>query len=188
MRKRRVYALVVAALVAGLTAGSLGVAAASTKTTASTTATAAHSARAPGGPGGPGVGREDGDMLVRVVAKLTGETTTTVATARRSGTSFAAIASAKDVTVDQIVTLALAADNAAMDSQVSNGLLTQAEETARLARQKAQVTDAVNTTGQMRPPDGAPGRGPGSADGTGTPPPPGAPAPGSTGATGTAGG
>ena len=188
MNKRRVYALVAAALVAGLTAGSLGVAAASTKSATSKTASATHAARPPGGgPGGQGGGREGGDMLVRVVAKLTGESTTTVSTARRSGTSFSAIASAKGVTADQVVTLALAADNAALDSQVSNGLLTQADETAELARHKAGVTQAVNATGQPQPPAGGPGAGRGSSDNTGTPSPGAPPAPGSAGATSTAG-
>jgi hypothetical protein len=107
-------------------------------------------------------------MLVRVVAKLTGESTTTIAASRAAGTPLAAVAAKKGVTVDQVVTLAMAADKAALDSQVSNALLSQAEADSQLARHRAEVTNAVNATGQLKPPAG-PG-GPGSSDTSGTPP------------------
>ncbi len=106
-----------------------------------TTATGARSDRGPGrGPGGPGGG------LVEVVAKLTGETTTTVMTARESGKSFTQIASAKDVTAAQIVELALHAPEAALKSEVSDGLITQSEADKRLAALKTHLTEEVAET------------------------------------------
>jgi hypothetical protein len=142
-------------------------------TNSGTTQTSVADKAAPAGapPEGRGGGRRGGGPgggVVDVVAKLTGETTTTVATARQSGKSFTQIASAKNVTAAQIVELALHAPKAALDSEVSDGLITRTEADKRLADFKGHVAREIAETGVGRP-DG--GRGHGGPDG---PPPAGA--------------
>ena len=179
MKNRTAATLLIAGLVAGLALGSTALGFAATTKSAAKSSTAATSTPAPGrqgqmrGPGGIG-----GVGMVEVVAKLTGETTTTVAAARQSGTSFAKIASAKSVTVAQIVDLASAAPKAALDSEVSNGLITQADADTRLKDLKAHLTTEVSETGTRGPgPDGH--GGPGGNPPQGPPPAQGS-APGSS--------
>lgn len=165
MKNRTAVMMLVAGLVAGLALGTTALGFAATRqaatqmTAASASTSPTPSPRGDGGPGGfdghmgdrgPGGRGMFGVGMVDVVAKLTGETTTTVAAARAKGTSFAKIASAKSVTVEQIVTLSMAAPKAALDSEVSNGLITQAKADTELAELKTRVTAEVNDT-NVRP-------------------------------------
>lgn len=176
MNQRRMLAVVIAAAVAATVLGSAvaAFAAKSTTATSSTTSTAAAT-RPPGGPGGGrgggGPGHRGGMFgvgLTQVVAKLTGESTTTITTARQSGRSFSAIAAAKGVSVTRIVELASHAPEAAMDSQVADGLITRAAAETALADLKTRLTEAVKSTavggpggrGHGGPRDGAPPAGP----------------------------
>jgi hypothetical protein len=176
MRKRHAIAFAVSALVAGLALGSIGLAAAASNSSGGSSSaptlpagsvppTGTPGVHGPGGPGGAG-GPGGGSDLVRVVAKLTGESTSTVQKARETtGTSFASIAAKKDVTVDQVVTLAMASHKAAIESELSNGLLTDTEATQQLVQLKEHITADVNSTQALR----GPGRGPGGP-GAGAPP------------------
>lgn len=98
--------------------------------------------------------------MVEVVAKLTGESTATVSSTRQAGTSFAAIASAKSVTVSQVVELASAAPKAALASEVSNGLISQAHADTEAAELTKRLTEDVNATGVMGPGGPHDGHGP----------------------------
>ena len=165
MNRRTGMIISSAALVAVAVFGSAaGAFAAKTKsaTTAGTTQTALAGKAAPtaaprdGRSGGRG--RGPGGGIVDVVAKLTGESTTTVVTARQSGKSFTQIASAKNVTAAQIVELASHAPKAALDSEVSDGLITRSDADKRLADFKAHITEEITETGVGRP-DGDRGHG-----------------------------
>ena len=171
MKKRTIAALVGAALVAGMAIATLVPAVAATRPVSSAvTPTVAPPAPQGGGPGGPGHGPGGplGGGLVEVVAKLTGESTATVQSAMRSGTSLAAIAKAKSVSVGDIVALALHAPTAYLDSEVTDGLVTKSMEASQLAAIKQQLTDMVNGV-----PGSAPACRPGPAGpgGPGMPPP-----------------
>jgi hypothetical protein len=183
MTKRTAGVVVIAGLLAALAAGSTAMAFAATGSvtqgSGSTTMPPPPPASAPAtgtpgaGPGGPGghghgSGSTFGVGLVEVVAKLTGETTSTVSTSRQAGTSFSAIASAKSVTASQIVELASAAPKAALASEVSNGLVTRAQADAELAELVKRLTEEIDATGATGPGGPHDGRGPGS------PPPAGA--------------
>ncbi len=189
MRHRTAVTLMVAGLVAGLALGSTAIGFAATNTaTATAPSQSASGAPVPGGPGGGGPGGPGGPRgrgpggpgggmmgvsMVDVVAKLTGETTSTVSAARQKGTSFAKIASDKGVTVAQVVELASAAPKAALASEVSNGLIDQTKSDTLLKDLTTHLTQEVNSTGT---PD--PGRGPGhGAPPAGSMPPTGTPAP-----------
>jgi hypothetical protein len=169
MRNRTVLGIaalglaVSAALGTAATAFAAKSSSASTKTTASSTASAKQ--RPPRGPEGR---RGPGGGLIEVVAKLTGETTSTVAAARESGTSFAAFAKTKGVTEAEIIELASHAPKAALDSMVADGLITQSAADTELAAFKAHLAEEITETG-VRGPGGRGGRG---HDG---PPPAGAP-------------
>jgi hypothetical protein len=184
MNRRIGIAISSAALVALAVFGSAaGAFAAKSKTTttrsAAAVANAAPTGVRPEGSGGRGRGLGGpGGSVVDVVAKLTGESTTTVVTARQSGTSFTQIASAKSVTAAQIVELALHAPKAALDSEVSDGIITQSEADKRLADMKAHITAEIAETGV-----GGPGRGRGHGGPDGPPPADQAPATGSSSGT-----
>lgn len=199
MKKRTAMTLLVAGLVAGLALGSTALGFAATTTTAKAKASATASTtpppgrpgpggpggRGPGGPGGPG--GTLGVGMVDVVAKLTGETTTSVAAARQKGTSFAKIAAAEDVTVAQMLELATAAPKAALASEVSNGLITQAKSDEIATMLTKRLTEEVNATGTCGPPaGGAPGAA--GAPPQGPPPAPGDAPTSSTGSTGSVSG
>ena len=175
MRKRSVFTLVVAALVFGVAVGSIGLAVGATSSSGTNSSAAAPQPRGGGGPGGPGgMGRgghggPGGGDLVRVVSKLTGETTTTLFASMRSGSSLASIAASKSVTVDQIVALASNAPKAALVSEVSDGLATQAEADAWLAQFKTVMTAQLNAKPGSGPAGFGGGRGRG-ADASTTPP------------------
>jgi hypothetical protein len=197
MKKRTAGVIAVAAALVALAIGSSAMAFAATSSAAQGSAPATMSAPPGGfqgsmpttgtpgggpggdhGPDGRGGGKGHGGMygpgMVEVVAKLTGETTTTVSTQRQAGTSFAKIAAAKNVTVAQIVELASAAPKAALASEVSNGLITQAQADTEIKELATRLTAEVNATGTQ---------GPGGRDGDRHGPPPGAG--GSTPPTGT---
>ena len=188
MKKRTAGVVAIAGLIAALAAGSTAIAFAATgsaapgSTSTSMPAPPAGSRPTTGtpGPGGFGGGRGHGGGgmmgvgLVEVVAKLTGESTATVSAARQAGTSFAKIASAKSVTVAQVVELASAAPKAALASEVSNGLLTQAQSDTEAKELTTRLTAEVNATGTMGPGGPHDGRGHGG-------PPPAASGTGSTG-------
>ena len=173
MKKRTAGVVAIAGLVAALAVGSTAIAFAATGSAARGSTPTAPPAQGSmpttgtPGPRGPGGGMM-GVGLTEVVAKLTGESTTTVSAARRAGTSFAKIASAKSVTVAQIVDLASAAPKAALDSEVSNGLLTQAKADTELTELTKRLTAEVNATGAMGPGRGGPG-GPGGRPPQGAP-------------------
>jgi len=156
MKRRTALTVASAALIAvtafGSAAGALAAKSSATTSTTKANAVAKTAADRPPrdgrGPGGPG------GNLVQVVAKLTGETTTTVAAARESGKSFATIASAKNVTASQIVDLALHAPTAALSSEVGDGLITQAEADTRLSELTTHLTAEVADTNVGGPRDG----------------------------------
>jgi hypothetical protein len=136
MRKRNVFAIAAAALVAGLVLGSFGL------------ASAAPSQTATGTPGaGAGLGRmmrQSGATLADIVAKLTGRGVDEVRADRQAGKSFADIAKAKGVSSDKIVGATLDARKAALDAAVKDGRITQAQADTMLANMKARLTDRVD--------------------------------------------
>jgi hypothetical protein len=188
MNRRTGMIISSAALVALAVFGSAaGAFAAKAKSTASTGTTRAPVAGLAAQTGTPPIGARDGrgpgGGVVEVVAKLTGESTSTVMTARQSGKSFTQIASAKNVTGAQIVELALHAPEAAMNSEVSDGLITQTEADARLAALKSHLAAEIAETALR-----GPGGGPDGGRGHGGPPPTGQqPAGGATSSPGTTG-
>ena len=160
MRKRNALTLVIAALVIGLAVGSIGLAVGSPTTSASSTASSTTAARSPGGfgrggPGSPGhdggIGFGGGGELINVVSKLTGESTSTITSSLKSGSTLASIASTKSVTGDQIVALASNAPKAYLASEVSDGLVTQAhDELGIWARQPIADLLPLRPTAQCR--------------------------------------
>lgn len=155
----------------GTTATAFAAKSSSTGKNKVTTSTSAPENQRP--PRGPEGRRGPGGGLLEVVAKLTGETTTTVAAARESGTSFAAFAKSKNVTAEQIVELASHAPKAALDSMVADGLITQAAADGELAAFKTHLAEEITETGTRGPGGpGGPGHGGRGNDG---PPPAGAP-------------
>ena len=187
MRKRNALTLVIAALVVGVAVGSIGLAVGSPTTGASSTASSTASARPPGGPGrggpgGPGhdggIGFGGGGELINVVSKLTGESTSTITSSLRSGSTLASIASTKSVTVDQIVALASNAPKAYLASEVSDGLVTQAQADSRLAALKTAITEQLKRKAGTGPGGfgfGGPGRGMGTSGRARPAPPSGVP-------------
>lgn len=133
---------------AGTSTGATGLGVAASTSASSTAPPGAHG---PGGPGGRRGGRGGmmGAGLVEVVSKLTGETTSTILTARQSGTAFADIAKAKGVTVAEIIELASHAPKAALDSQVADGLITAAQAKVIMSDLRAHWTEELtsNATG-----------------------------------------
>ena len=155
MHKGKVATIAVAALVAGLVVGSLGIASAAT----------------PRSPIGGGAGlqlrgamRQAGSTLADVVAKLTGLSVTEVRTSRQAGTSFAEIAKTKGVSADKVVSSTLAARKATLDAAVKSGRITQAQADAALDRMRTRLTDRVTST---TPGCTGTGRGPGAGGGYG---------------------
>ena len=153
MGKGKVVAIAAAALVAGLVLGSFGLASAAT-----TTSTA--------GPGsGLGLrlgGRWTGTTLADIVAKLTGLSVDQVRTDRQAGKSFDAIASAKNVSADKVVSAALEARKAALDAAVKDGRVTQAQADTAYSNMKTRITANVSSTAP-----GCTGAGPGNGGGRG---------------------
>ena len=179
MKKRTIVGVATAALAAGMAIATLvpAVAATSAASLATTSTPAPPGPRAGGGPGGQGHGPGEmfGGGLVEVVAKLTGETTTTVASAVKSGKSLAAIAKAKSVSVDDVVALALHAPKAYLDSEVADGLVTKAAAADDLTALTKRLTEMVNSAPGTGPPGGPGMGGPGmmappGRPTTGTPP------------------
>lgn len=155
MSRNRTVLLVVAALVAGLVLGSVGIASAATTTTGT-----------PGAGFGAQVGgmfRQAGASLADVVAKLTGQTTAQVYTQRAAGNSFADIASAKGVSADKVTADALAARKAALAAAVKAGTLTQAQADIMLARMQTRIPQRITDPA----PAGCDGTGSGAGRGMG---------------------
>jgi hypothetical protein len=136
MRKRNVAAITIAALVAGLVVGSIGLASAATSQSPMGGARLQFR----------GAMRQAGSTLADVVAKLTGLSLTQVRTDRQAGKSFAEIAKAKGVGADQVVADTLTARKAALDAAVKSGRITQAQADAALATMKTRLTDRVSST------------------------------------------
>lgn len=137
MQKGKTVVLVVAALVAGLALGSVGLASAAQKAPQ----------QAQGGLGlrlGTAV-RDAGATLADVVASLTGSTVDEVRAERAAGSSFAEIASEAGVSADEVVASALEARKAVLDELVASGRITQAQADAALERMQSRLTDRVNT-------------------------------------------
>jgi len=132
----------------------------------------------PGGPGRGGGRGGHGGMgagLVEVVSKLTGESTSTIMAARQSGTSFAHIAEDNGVAVAEIIELASHAPEAALASQVSDGLITQAQASETLSDLESHWTAELDSTttgpgpgghGRGGHPDGPPSQDGSTSDGT----------------------
>ena len=154
MSKSKTFALVGAALIAGLVLGSFGIASAAG--TPAATATAGFGARL------GGICRQAGGSLADVVAKLTGQTADQVRTQRQAGTSFADIAKAKGVSADKVTSAAIDTRKAALADAVKTGRITQAQADQMLTRMQGRVQDRVTATGA-----GCTGSGPGGGGGYG---------------------
>lgn len=133
MRKNTIAALVVAALVAGLALGTMGVA-----TAATTGATARTN-------GFARVCSTAGNTIADIVAKLTNKTVEDVRAAREDGKSFADIAKASGVSADKVTSEVLAARKTSLDSAVKAGTITQAQADAMYARQQTRIETRVTS-------------------------------------------
>jgi hypothetical protein len=137
MKNGKTVALVVAALVAGLALGSVGLASAAQN--------APQSAQ-----GGLGLRlgaamKDAGATLADVVASLTGSTADEVRAERAEGASFAEIASEAGVAADDVVASALEARKAVLDELVASGRITQAQADAALERMQTRLTERVSS-------------------------------------------
>lgn len=153
MSKGKVAIFVVAALVAGLALGSVGIASAATATTA------------PSGVVGAcyGVMRQAGGTIADIVAKLTGQTVEQVRDQRETGASFAKIAADKNVSAEKVAAEVVAARKTALDAAVKAGTITQAQADAALARMKTRVEARIDSAA----PAGCDGTGAGAGRGQG---------------------
>jgi len=155
MKRGTTIALVSGALVAGLALGSVGIAfAAPSTSTAGTTGFGTRMGT---------VMRQAGGTIADIVAKVTGQSTTDVYTAREDGKSFADIAAAKGVSADTLTADVLAARKTALDAAVKAGTVTQAQEDTALANMKTNVPAKIASDA----PSTCTGAGPGSGAGRG---------------------
>jgi hypothetical protein len=147
MSKGKVAIFVVAALVAGLALGSVGIASAATTGTV--------------GAGLGGIMRQAGGTIADIVAELTGKTTAEVYAQRKDGKSFEAIAAEKSISADKVAAEVLAARKTAADAAVKSGTITQAQADAALARMKTRVATKITSAA----PAGCDGTGSGAGRG-----------------------
>lgn len=146
MNKKRLVALVAAALVAGVVAGNVtsGFAAGAPRSGSVTSkVTAACSGL------GLRMGAQmqaAGGRLTDVVAKLTGQDADVVIEQRQAGTSFADIAEQNGVESGKVVAEALAVRKQVLDERVKAGDITQAQADEALARMQAQLTVRIDST------------------------------------------
>jgi len=168
VKNGRIAAFVAAALIAGVVVGNAasGFATAPTATTDTQTATGMGMRLG-------GVMRDAGGRLADVVAKLTGMSVEDVQAQREAGTSFADIASTKDISADKVVDEAVSTRKTVLSDKVKEGAITQDQADAAVARMQDRLTDRVTSTdagcdgtggkgGRM-----GSGRGNGSGGGTG---------------------
>ena len=155
MHKRTVAMYVIAALVAGVVLGSFGIATAAPSRTATSSVGSAlrlgasvQAAKA---------------TLADIAAKLTGKSVDEVRAARQDGKSLAEIASENGVSSTKLVSDALAARKAMLDSLVKQGKITQAQADAALAQMTTRLNERVNSTAAC----GAAGSGCGAGAGAG---------------------
>ena len=107
-----------------------------------------------GGPGGP-FGANSAGSPFAVAAKALGISEADLMTAMQGGKSVATLAKEKNVSLDTIITSAVAAESDALKAEVTAGRLTQAQADQRLTNAKDRITNLYNNT----MPQGGPGRG-----------------------------
>ncbi|PKQ29032.1 MAG: hypothetical protein CVT60_07460 [Actinobacteria bacterium HGW-Actinobacteria-10] len=153
MKKGKVAAFVVAALVAGVVLGSFGI------------ASAAPVAEENGAGYGLRLGsamRDAGARMADILADLTGLSVEDIQDRRAEGESVAAIAESEGVDSQDVVDGAIAARTSILDAKVADGTIDEATRDEILARMTERMNERVTSdeTGRM-------GRGNGGACGMG---------------------
>lgn len=142
MSKGRTFALVTAALVAGLILGSFGLASAAT---APAPKTPARGAACGNGLGLGGVMRQAGGTIAEVVAKLTGLSLDEVYALRKDGKSFADIAKTKNVSAEQVTKSVLDARKSALDQAVKDKTITQEQADQAYDRMQDRISTRITS-------------------------------------------
>lgn len=147
MNRKRIVALTVAALVAGLVVGNM----------ASAFAVRPALDRQPVESASCGSGlrlgpmmRAAGGRMVDVVANLTGLSVDEIADRRASGESIATIAESAGVSADKVVNTTLDVRKKALNKAVANGDLTREQADAALERMRERLTERVTSTERGR--------------------------------------
>lgn len=141
MSKKRLIAIVAAAMVLGVVVGNV---ASGFAASAPATRTAGSTAPRLGLRLGSAM-RDSGGRLLDIVAKLTGKTTAQVVTERQAGKTFTQIGAENGVTSAQIVDEALKARIAVLDAKVKDGTITAAQADAAKLAMKSRLTQRVDT-------------------------------------------
>lgn len=159
MKKSKVVALVAAALVAGLTLGSIGLAsAAPAEEGATTTSTVAGYGLKMGQ-----AMRDAGSRMVDILADLTGLSVDDIHDRREAGESVDEIAKSEGVETATVVDKALEARKEILDAKVADGTIDAETRDEVLARMTERINERVTST-EM---GGGMGRGRGGAGGGG---------------------
>lgn len=165
MNKKRIAAMIAAALVVGVVGGNVASGWAAPAKSAAGTSTVA-SAVASCGLGLGASMRTAGGRLADVVAKLTKQDVADVTAKRAAGASWTTIAKDKGVSSSAVVDEALKVRATALADRVKAGTTTQAQADAALATMKTRLTERVASTDASCDGTGG-GRGAGRGNGGG---------------------
>jgi len=113
-----------------------------------------------------GRGGMKGGMQMSTIATALGITETELKTELQAGKSVADVATAKNVSLDKVISAIVDAETKNLQQAVTDGKLTQAQADQRLADLKANLPTQLAQTGL---PAGGPGRGHGGPGGRGGP-------------------
>ncbi len=137
---KKKWGFITAGLVAVLSLGAIGVAGAATRTSAapagSGTTTALHTVR----------GYHGGSQLDKALANLSGTDLAMIASQRAAGQSYAAIAKAKGIATQTLLTEATRLETASLDAAVKAGTMTQAQRTERLSTMQTRLNEQLTET------------------------------------------
>jgi len=95
--------------------------------------------------------RDAGGRLVDIVSNLTGLSVEEVQAQRAAGNSVADIAEANGVSVEAVVSEALAARKAILDAKVADGAITQEQADIAYEQMTERITERVSTDEVGRP-------------------------------------
>jgi len=158
---KRLMAVLVGGLVAGVILGSVSSGFAASATTPTTPAQAVAAC----GLGLGGAMRTAGGRMLDVVAKLTGQTTAQVSAQRAAGKTFTQIAADKNVSSTAVVDSALKVRQQVLADKVKAGDVTQSQADAALTTMKTRLTEKVSDPTACA--GGGAGRGAGMGGGNG---------------------